>query len=644
MPALKHLFTPTKIGSMELKNRIVMPPMGSMHSNPDGTPSDATVSYLGARAKGGVGLIITEITIVHISSKDPRILALDDDRLIPRWRKLADEVHRHDSKLWCQLAHQGRQGPSALTGHQPMAASPIPCPMIKEMPREMTGEDIEMIIEAFGESARRARDAGLDGVEIHGAHGYLVCNFMSPFSNKRTDEYGGSLMNRLRFAIEVVRRVKAKCGSDFPVGIRLSCSEMITGGLTPEDLEMIGPILVDAGYDALDISRGGYAAFRWIMPPAGMPVGVLTPYSQRMKQLVNVPVMAVQRINDPIIADQIIAQGKADLAAMGRALIADPDLPNKAAAGRFDEIIPCIGCNQGCAGRLMVENLPIRCMINPTTAHEQEMALVPTDRRKKVLVAGGGVGGLEFARVAALRGHDVTLCEKTDRLGGQFTLAAIPPAKQEYAKAVHYFASQARKAPVKFQLGKEVTPAVVKEFQPDVVVVATGATPIIPTRIPGADGPGVVSAHDVLAGKKMVGDKVVIIGGGEVGCETADYIGERGASEIIVLEMLEGIALDMVPWNKEFLMDRLGEHHVRIMTSATVKEILADGVIYTKAGKEESLRGIDNVVLAMGAKSVDELSAAIKDTVPEVYVIGDAQKPRRAIEAIFEGAELGRRI
>lgn len=643
-PSLKHLFTPIKIGSMELKNRIVMPAMGSMHSNPDGTPSDGTISYLGARAKGGVGLIISEITIVHISSKDPRILALDDDSLIPRWRKLADAVHAHGAKLWCQLAHQGRQGPSALTGHTPMAASAIPCPMVKEMPREMTRDDIEMIVEAFGEAARRARDAGLDGVEVHGAHGYLVCNFMSPSSNKRTDEYGGSIRNRLRFAIEILERIKAKCGSDFPVGIRISCSEMITGGLTPEDAEIISPILADAGYDALDISRGGYAAFRWIMPPAGMPLGMLTPYTQRIKQLVKIPVMAVQRINDPIVADQIIAQGKADLAGMGRALIADPDLPNKAAAGRFDDIIPCIGCNQGCLGRLLMENLPIRCMINPITAHEQEMVLVPVSKPKKVLVVGGGISGLEVARIAALRGHQVTLCEKTGKLGGQFNLAAIPPTKQEYVKAVHYLSTQARKSAVKFELGKEVTPAVVNEIKPDVVVVATGATPIIPSRIPGADKPAVVTAHDVLASKKLVGDKVVIIGGGEVGCETADYIGERGATEITILEMLDGVALDMVPWSKEFLLDRLGEHRVKILTSAAVKEILDDGVVFTKDGKEESIRGVDNVVLAMGAKSLDELSAAIKDTIPEVYVIGDAQKPRRAVEAIFEGAELGRRI
>lgn len=644
MGKLKHLFTPIKIGPMELKNRIVMPAMGTSLANLDGSVSDETFSYYTARAKGGVGLIITEITNVHITSKTPRGLTLHEDSLIPHWRELAAAVHAYGGKIWPQLAHQGRQVPSIRTGYQPMAASAIPCPMIKEMPREMTREDIETIVEAFCEAARRAQDAGLDGVEIHGAHGYLVCNFMSPASNKRTDEYGGSITNRLRFAIEIVTRIKAKCGSDFPVGIRLSSNEMIPGGLTPEEVEIICPMLADAGYDALSLSRAGYPAFRWLIPPAGTPVGLLTAYSQRVKQTVNIPVMVAHRINDPIIADQVIAQGKADLACMGRALIADPDLPNKAAAGRFDEIIPCISCNQGCLGRLINEQLPLRCMINPITAHETEMALVPVRKPKKVLVAGGGISGLEVARVAALRGHRVTLCEKTERLGGQFNLAAVPPTKQEYAKAVQYLRSQAQKAAVEFKLGQEVTPAVVNEIQPDVVVVATGAAPILPSGLPGVGKPAVVTAHDVLAGRKVVGDKVVIIGGGEVGCETADYVRERGTKDITLIEMLADVALDMVPWSKEFLMDRLAEHGIKILTSATVKELLDDGVVFTRDGQEQTIRGVNNVILAMGAKSVDDLSAAIKDTVPEVYVIGDAHKPRRAIEAIAEGAEIGRRI
>jgi len=354
--------------------------------------------------------------------------------------------------------------------------------------------------------------------------------------------------------------------------------------------------------------------------------------------------MVAHRIQDPMVAEHIIAQGMADLVCMGRALIADPDLSNKAAAGHFEDIIPCIACNQGCLGRLMIESLPVSCLLNPTVGREKEMALVPAQTPKTVLIAGGGPGGLEAARVAVLRGHQVTLCEKTDRLGGQFNLAATPPTKQEFIKAIQYLSTQVKKAGVKVELGKEVTPELVDELKPDVVIVATGGAPIIPADIPGTDKPIVVTAHDVLAGKVTVGDKVVIIGGGEVGCETADYVGERGAMQITVVEMLEDVALDMLPWTKEFLMERLNDYRVNILTSAKVKEILDDGVVFTRDGKEESIRGVNSIVVAMGAKSVNDLSEKLKGKVAEIHVIGDAKEPRKALEAIHEGAEIARKI
>ena len=644
MVQLKHLFSPIQIGKMTLRNRIVMPAMGSGHSGRNGCPGDGIIGYYAARAKGGASLIITEITVVHGSPIDGGPLALVSDDLIPQWRKLVDAIHEHGAKVWPQLAHQGRQGASKFTGHPPIAASPIPCPVVKELPREMTLEDIETIVEAFGEASRRAQAAGFDGVELHGAHGYLICNFISPSSNCRTDEYGGSLMGRLKFPLQILERIKKKCGNDFPVGILLSTSEMTDGGLTPEEVEIIASILSRSGFDAISLTRANYASFRWLIPPAGTPVGLLAPYAERIKKVSSVPVMVAHRIQDPIVAEHILAAGQADIICMGRALIADPDLPNKAAAGRFDDIIPCIACNKGCLGRLMVEGLPIRCLVNPTTGEESAMALVPTKRPKKVLVAGGGIAGLEVARVAALRGHQVTLYEKSDRLGGQFNLAAVPPAKQEFAKAVYYLTTQAKKASVAIELGKEVTAEVVETLRPDVVVVATGSVPATPRSIPGIDKPIVVTARDVLAGKVMVGNKVIVIGGGEVGCETADYIGERGVKSITVLEMLRSVATDLIPWSREFLMERLNKHGVKFVTRATVNEVLDDGVVFTRDGKQETIRDVNMVVLAMGAKAVDGLSSQLKDSVTEIHVIGDARSPRRAIEAIFEGAEVGRRI
>jgi len=645
MMRLKHLFSPIKIGTMELTNRIVMPAMGTGFVAADSSPSDMAIGYYAARAKGGVGLIIVEMTIVHPSSAMPLIFAIDDDDLIPPWRELASTIHAHGAKVWCQLAHCGRQrNPGAAAGIPPIAASAIPCPVVKEMPKEMTREDIETIVEAFGEAARRAREAGLDGVELHGAHGYLICNFMSPYSNRRTDEYGGSLTGRLRFAMEIIDRIRAKCGNDFPVGIRLSCSEMVSGGLLPEEVEIICRILAEAGVDVLSISRANYQTFRYLIPPAAVPIAPLAGFSERVKKTVDVPVIVGHRIQDPIVAEHILEAGKADLIAMGRALIADPDLPKKAAAGYFEAIIPCIACNQGCLQRRAVFELPMSCLVNPTVGREKEMALVPAQTPKTVLIAGGGPGGLEAARVAALRGHQVTLCEKTDKVGGQFNLAATPPTKQEFIKAIQYLSTQVKKAGVKVELGKEVTPELVDELKPDVVIVATGGAPIIPADIPGTDKPIVVTAHDVLAGKVTVGDKVVIIGGGEVGCETADYVGERGAMQITVVEMLEDVALDILPWTKEFLMERLNGYRVNILTSAKVKEILDDGVVFTRNGKEESIRGVSSIILAMGAKSVSDLSEKIKGKVAEVHVIGDAKEPRKALEAIAEGAEIARKI
>jgi 2,4-dienoyl-CoA reductase-like NADH-dependent reductase (Old Yellow Enzyme family) len=290
MTQLKHLFTPIAIGTMELRNRIVMPAMGSHQGN------------------------------VHPSSRVPGVLAIDDDSLIPNWSELARAVHAHGSKVWPQLGHQGRQMVAAARGVQPMAASPIPCPMVKRVPKEMTKEDIETIVESFGKAARRAKEAGCDGVELHGAHGYLICNFISPWSNKRTDEYGGSITDRLRFPLEILDRVRAKCGNDFPVGIRLSCSELLSGGLTPEEVEIMCPILAGAGFDAISITRGNYGSFRWIVPPAGTPPALLAPYTERVKKVVDIPVMVAHRIHDPFVAEHIIAQGQADLACMGRGM------------------------------------------------------------------------------------------------------------------------------------------------------------------------------------------------------------------------------------------------------------------------------------------------------------------------------------
>ena len=386
-----------------------------------------------------------------------------------------------------------------------------------------------------------------------------------------------------------------------------------------------------------------------ILPPSGTPLGLNVPFSAAVKEVVDVPVIVVGRITDPLLAESILQRNQADLVAMGRALLADPEFPQKAAEGRFDDIAPCVGCCLGCL-RTGVTTEPMTCVINPTVGREKEMIISPTAKPKKVMVVGGGPGGLESARVAALRGHQVTLYEKEAKLGGQYNLAIVPPMKQELSKTIKYLSKQVEKAGVEVRLNTEVTPGLVEEMKPDVVIVATGGVPLIPAT-PGVNGKKVVTAHDVLAGKVAIRHgNVLIVGGGMVGCEVADMLADlgdnqlAGGTRVTIVEMLHDIGLDVLPQPRMLLMPRLREKGVKVITSATVKEILDDGVVVTKDGQEEAVHGTDWIILAMGAKSVDELSDKIRDRVDEVYVIGDAKEPRRALEAIAEGAEVGRRV
>jgi len=373
------------------------------------------------------------------------------------------------------------------------------------------------------------------------------------------------------------------------------------------------------------------------------------PAAAAVKQVVDVPVMVVGRINDPRLAEDILVKGYADMVVMGRALLADPELPNKAREGSLEDIAPCTSCGQGCL-RTQLTYEPMTCVINPAVGREKEMVITPATKQKRVLVIGGGPGGLEAARVSALRGHKVTLWEKASKLGGQINLAAIPPMKQELSKWIIYLSTQVKKARVKVELNKEATPELIEKAKPDVVIVATGGKPLIPA-VPGAEREKVVTANDVLEGKLAISrGKVLIIGGGMVGCEVADMLADPGYNQttgsvpVTIVEMLADIGLDVIPQTRMLLLPRLREKGVKAITSATVKEILEDGVVIIKDGQEETIRGMDFIILACGTESVDELSAKIKDKVPEVHIIGDAKAPRKALEAIAEAVEIAREI
>jgi len=628
-----------RIGKMEVSNRLVVPAMVMNFCNNDGTATEKYIAYHEAKAKGGWGLIITEDYAV-----DPRgkgfagIPGLWNDDQIESHSKLPERVHKYGSKIVAQIYHAGRQTNHFVIGAQPVAPSAIPCPANQEIPHELTKDEIRNIVEEFGDCALRAKKAGFDGVEVHGAHGYLIAQFMSPYSNKRTDEYGGSLLNRMRFPLEIISNIRAKAGNDFPILFRISGDEFVPGGRTIEDTKAIAVLLEQAGVNAIHVSAGVYGSMQFIIPPAAVRHGWIADFAAEVKKVVSIPVITVGRINDPMMAETIIASGKADFVAIGRGSLADPELPNKAAAGKFDEINYCIGCLQGCVGNLFRGN-PGGCLVNPVTGRESEFILKPVDRKKKVFVAGGGPAGMEAARVAAQRGHEVHLYEKSDRLGGQYLIGAIPPNKGEVDMFLAWQQNQLKKYNVNVHFNTELTVQIVEKGAPDAVIVATGGEPIVPD-IPGKDKPNVVDANDVLLGNVNVGHRVIVIGGGMVGSETADHLANHG-KEVTIVEMLPEIAKDEEAAVRYFLMKDLQDNGVKIYVNAPVKKILDDGVISEIDGAEIKIGPADTIVMAIGAKSVNSLTKQLEGKVPQVLTVGDALKVRKALEAVEEGYRAG---
>jgi len=639
-----NLLSPITIGTMEVKNRFVIPPMGTNFANPDGSVSQQLIDYWIARAKGGYGLLIVEVTAIDPLGKAiPFQPGIWDDKFIPGWRKLVDEVHKYDAKMAVQLHHAGRQTTHDIIGAQPVAPSSVPCPVDKEIPRELTTDEVYDLIEKFGNAARRARDAGFDAVEVHGAHGYLIAQFMSPYSNKRMDEFGGDFMSRMRFPVEIIKNIRRKVGNGYPIIFRFSGDERVPGGRNIDESRIVARVMENVGVDAFHVSTGVYGSMPWLIAPSAVPPGYNVYAAKEIKKVANIPVIAVGRINDPFLAEEILENGEADMVSLGRESISDPELPNKVASGNIEEITPCIGCMQACVGFLFDPNrLKISCLVNPFTGKEGELKIEKVDKSKKVMIVGGGPGGLEAAWVAAKRGHKVTLYEKDNMLGGQYRIGAIPPTKQDILKALKYYITMGKKYGVVYKTGVEVTEDLVMREKPDVVIIATGGVPLVP-NIKGINNPNFAKAVEVLDGKKEVGRSVLIVGGGMVGVETADFLGEHG-HKVTIIEMLSNIAIDEEAAVRYFLMERLAKYGVKAITNAKVKEFLNDGVIYDKDGKEERLTGFDTIILAMGAKAYNPLEDKIKDKVPEVYVVGDAVKARKALEAIEEAAKVAIKI
>lgn len=640
---LAHLFSPLTIGRFTVRNRILSTAHFTGYAQ-KGVPSERHLNYWTSKARGGIGLVLTEVQPVHPSAGIlDNMIRCYEDACIEPFQRVAAAVHEYGAKFVAQLWHPGSQTSSLiLGGKQPWAPSPVPNPTYGEAPHAMTVDEIQEVVRAYGEAARRMREAGPDGVEIHAAHSYLPDEFLSPFFNRRTDEYGGSEEKRLRFALEVIDSVRAAVGPDFTVGMRLTGHDFLTGGLTLEDMKRIVPKLTASGkLDYVSISPMGLGT----IAPTYIEPGSFVYLATGIKEVVDVPVFCIGRINDPTMAEDIVATGRADMVGMTRANIADPELANKARTGRVDEIRRCIACNDGCWGR--VENPEgITCSINASVGREKEMEIVPATTKKRVMVIGAGLAGMEAARVAALRGHSVSIYDTGERVGGQLLIAAAAPGREAMAEPVRYFERQFELLGVDVRLGSPVTPDVVAAEKPDAVIVATGGTPGV-LSVPGGDGPSVVQARDVLMGLKETGQNVVLVAAdqGMEGLTAADFLAEQAKQvEVLVPEAVPGANVESI--TKAVLLGRLAGKGVVIPTRTTVRAVEGDAVLVFDAasGRERRITGVNTIVLAIGSVPNDALAKGLQGRGLEVHTIGQARGPGRMLESALDGLQVGRLV
>lgn len=641
---LKKIFEQAQIGQMRLKNRLVCPPMARGFATEDGLVTPQTLHHYEALAKGGVGLLIVEATCVE----SPRgkgwehALVVDDDRFIPGFKELARVIHDHGAKAAVQLQHAGLATSAHITHMRPVGPSALSLPGF-DPGRQLAIQEIRDIVTKFAQAAKRVKNAGFDGVEIHGAHTYLLAQFLSPAINKRQDAYGGSFENRSRFLLEVLEATRKLVGNDFPVWCRMNGIELgIENGFTMEEAQLLAMRLEKGGADALHVSAGaggkykGYGSGVMYDPP-----GNLMHLAEYVKRVVRIPVIAVGKLN-LVLAEEILQQGRADFAAMGRSLLADPDLPQKAAENRLEDIRPCLWCRTCGDIFLHAKRTGIRCQVNAALGRERESELKKSKLRKRVLVIGGGPAGMEAARVTSLRGHEVILCEREARLGGQMIFASLPPFKTPIRDFAAFLESQLNKLGVKIELGREITPDLVEALKPETAILATGVTPFIP-KIPGTDRPHVISAEDVLRGKIEAAPKSVIIGGGRVGAEIADYLSEKG-KEVTVIEMLPAIAAGMGMRMRTRLLDRLESKGVKLLTRTLCQEIGSKSLACCNMDGDSTTVEAGTVIIAAGSKPNRELYGAISDLVSESYLIGDCVAPASILEAVADGFRLGRLI
>jgi 2,4-dienoyl-CoA reductase-like NADH-dependent reductase (Old Yellow Enzyme family)/thioredoxin reductase len=638
---MKHLFSPYSIKNCELKNRIVMPGLASFLIEDDGSITEHTIEHYRLRAAGGPAMVIMEACSVSpegiVSPHQSRIY---DDRFIEGLSKIAGVIKSEGAVAAVQIHHGGRQISAKVIKQKPFAPSSLPCPTIRGEVTPLSVNGIQELVQKFGDAAARAVESGFELIEIHGAHGYLINQFLSRFSNIREDEYGGDIAGRTRFAKEIVQEVKKHLPEGFPLSFKISAQEFVSDGLTVDESIEILKILVKAGVDIVQVSAGNDATPEWICQPMFMEKACLVDAAERVKKALGIPIMAVGRINDPVIANDIIKKGKADLVCIGRGLLADPEMPNKAKEGRLDDIRICIACNT-CMESIFRRGR-VECLVNPMLGREKEMAFHPAKLRKKVMVIGGGPGGLNVAWVAARRGHDVHLFEKQSALGGQLIFSCVAGYKKELQSLIKYQKRQIEKFGVNYYLKHEVTADTVKEENPDVVVLATGSLPFSP-KVEGIDKSNVVTFAEVLSENPPAQKKTVVVGGGPTGCEVALHLSENGCP-VVIVEMLPTIGKPLESITRKVLLKELKANNVKVMTEFRLSKVEENGVFVVGKDMEEQFLEAERVVIATGNRPDNKLYNQIESLGYEIHRIGDCLEPRSAKSAIYEGAVLGRAI
>jgi len=641
-----RLFAPGRIGSRSVKNRIIMAPMEKNLATAEGAVTQRYIEYCEHRAAGGAGLILLESMYVDPAGKNHHLqLGIHDDGLIPGYLRLIEACHRHGALVGAELNFGGRQTSSAITGRQPVAPSPVPCAVLTagDTPRELTAEEIRGLVGRFAEAARRAAAAGFDVVEVHGAHGYLVGQFLSPYTNRRADDYGGDFERRLRFPLEVIAAVREAVGAEVPVLYRLSADEHVPGGLTVDDLCEIVPRLERAGVDLVDVTAGIYESAVWIVQPMEMRSACLTPLSRRIRARATVPVSVAGRIVDASVAEAVLEAGDADFVTLGRALHADPDMPRKSLEGRLDEICSCVGCLT--CSDLLGQNLPVLCMANTRTSREREYAARPAARPQRVVVVGAGPAGLESARVAALRGHVVTVLERGAEPGGQLLLSRQVPGRGDLAALVAYLAAAVARAGGEIRLGVEGNLDTIRREEPDVVIVATGARPGIPP-IPGIVDSPAVDLFQILRRPPARARRALVIGGGMLGVGAAHALAARDV-EVCVVEAGSELSGELgVRPRWQYVAGLRGRANVTVYLNTTVEALWTDGAMLRSAGRAVELAGLDLVVPTRPRVAESGLGEALKTLAggPSVFEVGDCVVPRTAFEAMQEAAALGHRL